>query len=121
MQHSWDEWVSEDRVLKYTDDNIQKQRQLKETNSKRKSSRTSSIPNNSINDNTTTESRSRKRHRDSSIDKARQVGLIFVCFMYRVVTQSQLGRGYQKTRIQIIDTRYIKKFISGRLGECYKK
>lgn len=58
--------------MKYTDDNLQKQRQLKEMNSKRKPSRASSIAANAtlIHD---TESRSRKRHRDSSIDKARLV------------------------------------------------
>ncbi|KAG2196903.1 hypothetical protein INT47_005127 [Mucor saturninus] len=69
-KQTWDEWVSEDRVLKYTDDNLQKQRQLKEMNSKRKPSRASSTVANAalIHD---TESRSRKRHRDSSIDKAR--------------------------------------------------
>ncbi|KAI8076560.1 MRG-domain-containing protein [Gilbertella persicaria] len=65
----WDEWVTEDRVLKYTDANLQKQKQLKESNLKRKSSRASvgasATPENA------SESRSRKRHRDSSIDKAK--------------------------------------------------
>ncbi|GAA5798082.1 MRG-domain-containing protein [Helicostylum pulchrum] len=71
-KQTWDEWVSEHRVLRYTDDNLQKQKQLKESNSKRKSSRASSMASSSVvNDSTTTESRSRKRHRDSSIDKAR--------------------------------------------------
>ncbi|KAI8095232.1 MRG-domain-containing protein [Thamnidium elegans] len=65
-KQTWDEWVSEHRVLRYTDDNLQKQKLLKESNSKRKSSRASSMASSSlVNDNTTTESRSRKRHRDS--------------------------------------------------------
>jgi mortality factor 4-like protein 1 len=68
----WDEWISEERVLKYTETNLQKQKQLKEMNSKRKPSRASSAANtSSLLD--STESRSRKRHRDSSIDKARFV------------------------------------------------
>lgn len=69
---SWDEWITEDRVLKYTDANLQKQKQLKEMNSKRKPSRASSNANiSSLHDGT--ESRSRKRNRDSSTDKVRIV------------------------------------------------
>ncbi|KAI8369735.1 MRG-domain-containing protein [Blakeslea trispora] len=68
-KQTWDEWVTEDRVLKYTDTNLQKQRQLKESSLKRKSSRASvsasQTPEN------TTEPRGRKRYRDSSIDKTR--------------------------------------------------
>ncbi|OBZ87074.1 Chromatin modification-related protein eaf3 [Choanephora cucurbitarum] len=68
-KQTWDEWVTEDRVLKYTDTNLQKQKQLKESSLKRKSSRASvsasQTPEN------TTEPRSRKRYRDSSIDKTR--------------------------------------------------
>lgn len=69
---SWDEWITEDRVLKYTDANLQKQKQLKEANSKRKPSRaSSSAASSSLHDNI--ESRGRKRTRDSSTDKVRTV------------------------------------------------
>jgi hypothetical protein len=61
--------------LKYTDENLAKQKQLKEMNSKRKPSRASSTAASLVQDSLTTESRSRKRHRDSSIDKARLVSL----------------------------------------------
>lgn len=70
-KQTWDEWISESRVLKYTEENLAKQKQLKEMNSKRKPSRASTATNSTANDTTATESRSRKRHRDSSIDKAR--------------------------------------------------
>ncbi|KAL7320444.1 Esa1p-associated factor [Mucor circinelloides] len=66
-KQTWDEWITEDRVLKYTEANLQKQKQLKELNSKRKPSRPASTS--ALHD--STESRSRKRNRDSSIDKAR--------------------------------------------------
>lgn len=70
--YSWDEWITEDRVLKYTDANLQKQKQLKELNSKRKPSR----PANTSALNDAIESRGRKRNRDSSIDKARLVSYL---------------------------------------------
>ncbi|KAF7727523.1 Esa1p-associated factor [Apophysomyces ossiformis] len=64
-KQTWDEWVPEDRVLKYTDTNLQKRQQLKEMHSRRKPSRTStSYPSES-------ESRGRKRTRDSSAEKTR--------------------------------------------------
>ncbi|KAG0168601.1 Esa1p-associated factor [Apophysomyces sp. BC1034] len=64
-KQTWDEWVPEDRVLKYTDTNLQKRQQLKEMHSRRKPSRTStSYPSES-------ESRGRKRTRDSSTEKTR--------------------------------------------------
>lgn len=117
---SWDEWISEARVLKYTDENLQKQKQLKEMNSKRKPSRASSSTAvaSSLNDNSSvTESRSRKRHRDSSIDKARLVGLYTVKeSMVKELREDCaffIGRRNKKTRIQIDDTRYIKRIISG--------
>ncbi|KAI8975298.1 chromatin modification-related protein EAF3 [Mycotypha africana] len=66
-KQTWDEWITEDRVLKYTEANLQKQRQLKESTTKRKPSRASSSTIPSIHD--MGESRSRKRNRDSSQDK----------------------------------------------------
>ncbi|KAI8647034.1 MRG-domain-containing protein [Parasitella parasitica] len=66
-KQTWDEWITEDRVLKFTESNLQKQKQLKEINSKRKPSRPASTS--ALHD--ASELRSRKRNRDSSIDKAR--------------------------------------------------
>ncbi|KAI8394081.1 MRG-domain-containing protein [Radiomyces spectabilis] len=70
-KQTWDEWVPEERVLKFTDTNIQKQQQLKEMHSKRKPSRSSntSHPGSSAHD--AVESRGRKRHRDASTEKSR--------------------------------------------------
>ncbi|KAI7902514.1 MRG-domain-containing protein [Cokeromyces recurvatus] len=72
-KQTWDEWITEDRVLKYTEANLQKQKQLKEIHSKRKPSRTSSTASihESTSTGTATELRGRKRIRDSSIEKAR--------------------------------------------------
>ncbi|KAL0085962.1 MRG-domain-containing protein [Phycomyces blakesleeanus] len=69
-KQTWDEWVPEERVLKYSDANLQKQQQLKETHLKRKPSRASASTSTSNHLNDTTESR-RKRNRDSSMDKTR--------------------------------------------------
>ncbi|KAI9010930.1 MRG-domain-containing protein [Phycomyces nitens] len=69
-KQTWDEWVPEERVLKYSDANLQKQQQLKETHLKRKPSRASANASTSTHPNDTTESR-RKRNRDSSMDKTR--------------------------------------------------
>ncbi|KAI9264362.1 MRG-domain-containing protein [Phascolomyces articulosus] len=67
-KQTWDEWVSDDRVLKWTEPNLQKQQQLKEMHSRRKpSSRSSS----SISRQDSSEVRGRTRHRDSSTDKTR--------------------------------------------------
>ncbi|KAI9473615.1 MAG: MRG-domain-containing protein [Benjaminiella poitrasii] len=72
-KQTWDEWITEDRVLKYTDTNLQKQKQLKEIHLRRKPSRASSTTNltDPAASSITTESRGRKRNRDSSIEKAR--------------------------------------------------
>lgn len=61
--HSWDEWVTEDRVMKYTESNRQKQRQLQEMNARSKTSRSATRD--------PVEAKSRKRYRDSDIDRQR--------------------------------------------------
>ncbi|KAI8987085.1 MRG-domain-containing protein [Pilobolus umbonatus] len=67
-KQTWDEWVTEDRMMKYNETNLQKQKHIKESNTRRKPSR-SSLSNTSLQEQT--ESRSRKRYRDSSLDKIR--------------------------------------------------
>ncbi|KAG0749224.1 hypothetical protein G6F57_000226 [Rhizopus arrhizus] len=62
-KQTWDEWVTEDRVMKYTESNRQKQRQLQEMNARSKTSR------NATRD--PVEAKSRKRYRDSDIDRQR--------------------------------------------------
>ncbi|KAI7859762.1 MRG-domain-containing protein [Circinella umbellata] len=60
-KQTWDEWVSDERVLKWTEINLQKQQQLKEMHSRRKpSSRSSST----ISRQDSVEVRGRTRHRD---------------------------------------------------------
>ncbi|KAI9482503.1 MRG-domain-containing protein [Zychaea mexicana] len=67
-KQTWDEWVSDDRVLKWTEPNLQKQQQLKEMHARRKpSSRSSST----ISRQDSAEVRGRTRNRDSSTDKTR--------------------------------------------------
>lgn len=69
---SWDEWVDDERILKWSDANLQKQQQLKEMYTRRKpSSRAPSSTTASTS--TAEEPRSRKRHRDSISEKARGV------------------------------------------------
>ncbi|EIE84713.1 hypothetical protein RO3G_09423 [Rhizopus delemar RA 99-880] len=63
MKPSWDEWVTEDRVMKYTESNRQKQRQLQEMNARSKTSRSATRD--------PVEAKSRKRYRDSDIDRQR--------------------------------------------------
>ncbi|KAI8145902.1 MRG-domain-containing protein [Fennellomyces sp. T-0311] len=73
-KQTWDEWVSDERVLKWTDTNLQKQQQLKEMHARRKpSSRSSSSISRQD-----SEVRGRTRQRDSSADKARAVGCVFM-------------------------------------------
>lgn len=69
--HSWDEWVPDERVLKWNDTNLQKQQQLKEMHSRRKPSRTSAAHTSTTTEGS--ESRSRKRNRDASTEKSRIV------------------------------------------------
>ncbi|KAI7867775.1 MRG-domain-containing protein [Spinellus fusiger] len=69
-KQTWDEWVPEDRVLKHSDINLQKQQQLKDLHSKRKPSRVSAATSITQQSSDITESR-RKRTRDSSLDKTR--------------------------------------------------
>jgi mortality factor 4-like protein 1 len=74
VMDSWDEWVPEDRVLKWTETNLQKQAQLKEAHNRKKpvrSSTSTSITTDKAHDG---ESRGRKRARDSSLDKAKVRG-----------------------------------------------
>lgn len=74
VANSWDEWVPEDRVLKWTETNLQKQAQLKEAHNKKKPARSSistSAATDKVHDG---ESRGRKRARDSSLDKAKVRG-----------------------------------------------
>ncbi|KAI8883069.1 MRG-domain-containing protein [Backusella circina FSU 941] len=63
-KQTWDEWITEDRVLKYTDNNLTKQQQLKEMNTKRKPSRASTTLHE-------TEARGRKRNHDATTEKTR--------------------------------------------------
>ncbi|CEJ01694.1 hypothetical protein RMCBS344292_15716 [Rhizopus microsporus] len=62
-KQTWDEWITEDRVLKYTESNRQKQKQLQEMNARLKTSRTPTRE--------STEPRGRKRYRDSDIERQR--------------------------------------------------
>ncbi|KAI9279653.1 MRG-domain-containing protein [Sporodiniella umbellata] len=62
-KQTWDEWVTEDRVMKYTENNRQKQKQLQEINARSKTSRSTTRD--------PVESKSRKRYRDSDIDRQR--------------------------------------------------
>ncbi|CAO3696120.1 unnamed protein product [Umbelopsis ramanniana] len=75
-KQTWDEWVPEDRVLKWTETNLQKQAQLKEAHNRKKpvrSSTSTSIATDKAHDG---ESRGRKRARDSSLDKAKEEELM---------------------------------------------
>lgn len=72
----WDELVPDDRLLKWTDTNLQKQQQLRDMHIRRKTPRSSSSRSSTQQD-TTSESRGRKRHRDSTTDKPRTVRLSF--------------------------------------------
>ncbi|KAL1926427.1 hypothetical protein VTP01DRAFT_5756 [Rhizomucor pusillus] len=67
-KQTWDEWVPDERVLKWNDTNLQKQQQLKEMHSRRKPSRTSAAHTSTTEG---SESRSRKRNRDASTEKSR--------------------------------------------------
>jgi hypothetical protein len=68
---SWDEWVPEDRVMKWTETNLQKQSQLREAYNKKKPARSTTSAS-AISDRAHDgESRGRKRARDSSMDKAK--------------------------------------------------
>lgn len=73
----WDELVPDDRLLKWTDTNLQKQQQLRDMHIRRKTPRSSSSRSSTQQD-TTSESRGRKRHRDSTTDKPRTVRLSFL-------------------------------------------
>lgn len=68
---SWDEWVPEDRVLKWTETNLQKQAQLKEAHYKKKPARSAASSTPTTEKGHDGESRGRKRARDSSLDKAK--------------------------------------------------
>ncbi|KAI7882510.1 MRG-domain-containing protein [Lichtheimia hyalospora FSU 10163] len=69
-KQTWDELVPDDRLLKWTDSNLQKQQQLRDMHIRRKTPRSSSSRSSTHHD-TTAESRGRKRHRDSTADKPR--------------------------------------------------
>jgi hypothetical protein len=75
----WDEWITEDRVLKYTDNNLQKQQQLKEMNTKRKPSRASSttgaVSTSAASTPHEAESRGRKRNHDATTEKTKTVNI----------------------------------------------
>jgi hypothetical protein len=71
---SWDEWVPEDRVLKWTETNLQKQTQLREAHNRKKPARSSTSTSISTDKAHDGESRGRKRARDSSLDKAKVRG-----------------------------------------------
>ncbi|PHZ12730.1 MRG-domain-containing protein [Rhizopus microsporus ATCC 52813] len=62
-KQTWDEWITEDRVLKYTESNRQKQKQLQEMNARLKTSRAPTRE--------STEPRGRKRYRDSDVERQR--------------------------------------------------
>ncbi|KAI9319279.1 MRG-domain-containing protein [Dichotomocladium elegans] len=71
-KQTWDEWVPEERVLKWNDTNLQKQQQLKDMHGRRKTSRSSIRTGHDGASITSSESRGRKRHRDQSTsDKPR--------------------------------------------------
>ncbi|ORZ01080.1 MRG-domain-containing protein [Syncephalastrum racemosum] len=64
-KQTWDEWVPEERVLKWNESNLQKQSQLKDAHARRRTPRGSSASHAEP----SSESRTRKRQRDSSLDK----------------------------------------------------
>jgi len=70
-KQTWDEWVPEERVLKWTEANLQKQIQLREAHNKKKPAR-STVSSNVSDRAHDGESRGRKRARDSSMDKAKE-------------------------------------------------
>ncbi|KAG2179461.1 hypothetical protein INT44_006307, partial [Umbelopsis vinacea] len=75
-KQTWDEWVPEDRVLKWTETNLQKQTQLKEAHNRKKPARSSTSTSITTEKSHDGESRGRKRARDSSLDKAKEEELM---------------------------------------------
>ncbi|KAG2185777.1 hypothetical protein INT43_002214 [Umbelopsis isabellina] len=71
-KQTWDEWVPEDRVLKWTETNLQKQAQLKEAHYRKKPARSAASSTPTTEKGHDGESRGRKRARDSSLDKAKE-------------------------------------------------
>ncbi|KAG2179811.1 hypothetical protein INT43_003594 [Umbelopsis isabellina] len=65
-KQTWDEWVPETRVLKWTDANMQKQKALRELHTAKKATRTSST---ALEKPPESRSSSRKRPRDDTEDK----------------------------------------------------